>query len=124
MIAALAGGANPLQLDPAALAQLKNFGINSLSVQTTPAGIELTVNDKKMPGIAYDAAYLERTLKLLPAVAGGAVPEDLLQLAAQQLPALNVALNVDLSGQPADFKLSELPIKIGDSGNLEVWRAG
>ena len=120
VIAALAGGANPLQLDPAALAQLKNFGINSLSVQTTPAGIELTVNDKKMPGIAYDAAYLERTLKLLPAVAGGAVPEDLLQLAAQQLPALNVALNVDLSGQPADFKLSELPIKIGDSGNLEV----
>lgn len=120
VIAALAGGANPLQLDPAALAQLKNFGINSLSVQTTPAGIELTVNDKKMPGIAYDAAYLERTLKLLPAVAGGAVPEDLLQMAAQQLPALNVALNVDLSGQPADFKLSELPIKIGDSGNLEV----
>ena len=120
VIAALAGGANPLQLDPAALAQLKSFGINSLSVQTTPAGIELTVNDKKMPGIAYDAAYLERTLKLLPAVAGGAVPEDLLQMAAQQLPSLNVALNVDLSGQPADFKLSELPIKIGDSGNLEV----
>ena len=30
------------------------------------------------------------------------------------------ALNVDLTGQPTDFKLSELPVKIGDSGNLEV----
>src|SRR5690606_3309130 len=96
VIASLTGGANPLQLDPATLAQLKSLGINALAVQTTPAGIELTVNGKKMPGIAYDAAYLERTLNLLPAVAGGAVPEDLLQMAAQQLPGLNVALNVDL----------------------------
>ncbi|MCB0133664.1 MAG: hypothetical protein KDD75_00960, partial [Caldilineaceae bacterium] len=120
VIASLTGGANPLQLDPATLAQLKGLGINALAVQTTPAGIELTVNGKKMPGIAYDSAYLARTLNLLPAVAGGAVPDDLLQMAAEQLPGLNVALNVDLTGQPTDFKLSELPVKIGDSGNLEV----
>ena len=120
VIAALSGGANPLQLDPGTLAQLKSLGINALSVQTTPAGIELTVNGKKMPGIAYDAAYLERTLNLLPAVVGGALPTDLLQMAAQQLPTLNLALNVDLSGQPTDFNLSELPVKIGDNGSLEV----
>ncbi len=120
VIAALSGGANPLRLDPGTLAQLKSLGINALSVQTTPAGIELTVNGKKMPGIAYDAAYLERTLNLLPAVVGGALPTDLLQMAAQQLPTLNLALNVDLSGQPTDFNLSELPVKIGDNGSLEV----
>jgi hypothetical protein len=46
----LTGGVNPLQLDPGLMAQLKGFGIENLGIQTTPGGIELTVNGAQMPG--------------------------------------------------------------------------
>jgi hypothetical protein len=33
---------------------------------------------------------------------------------------MNLGLNVDLSGQPVDLKLSDLPVKLGDDGSLQV----
>lgn len=121
LLAPLTGGANPLQLDPALLAQLKSFGIGNLGIQTTPGGLEITVNGDKMPGIAYDASYLERLTGLLPAIPGvDEMTANLIGGVASQLPNMNLGLNVDLSGQPVDLKLADLPVKIGDDGSLEL----
>jgi hypothetical protein len=121
LLASLTGGVNPLQLDPGLMAQLQGFGIGNLGIQTTPGGIELTVNDAPMPGIAYDSAYLERLTGLLPSLPGlDAATAGLIGGIAGQLPNMNLGLNVDLSGQPVDLKLSDLPIKLGDDGSLQV----
>jgi hypothetical protein len=121
LLASLTGGANPLQLDAGMLGQLASFGIENLGIQTTPGGLDLTVNGAKMPGLAYDASYLERLTKLLPAVPGiDAAAAGLIGGLTSQLPNMNLGLNVDLTGQPLDFKLSDLPVKLGEDGSVQV----
>ncbi|HAJ35941.1 MAG TPA: hypothetical protein DCL15_09630 [Chloroflexi bacterium] len=121
LLAPLTGGANPLQLDPALVAQLKSFGIENLGIQTTPGGLAINVNGAPLPGLAYDGSYLERLAGLLPSLPGvDAATAGLVSSIAGQLPAMNLGLNVDLSGQPVDLKLSDLPVKLGDDGSLQV----
>ncbi len=121
LLAPLTGGANPLQLDPGLLAQLKGFGIENLGIQTTPGGLDILVNGAPMPSLAYDPSYLERLTGLLPALPGlDAATAGLVSGIAGQLPNMNLGLNVDLSGQPVDLKLSDLPVKLGDDGSLQV----
>ncbi len=121
LLAPLTGGANPLQLDPALLAQLKGFGIENLGIQTTPGGLDILVNGAPMPSLAYDPSYLERLTGLLPSLPGvDAMTAGLVSGIAGQLPSMNLGLNVDLSGQPVDLKLSDLPVKLGDDGSLQV----
>lgn len=121
LLAPLTGGANPLQLDPGLLAQLKGFGIENLGIQTTPSGLAINVNGAPMPGLAYDGTYLERLAGLLPSLPGiDAATAGLVSSITGQLPAMNLGLNVDLSGQPVDLKLSDLPVKLGDDGSLQV----
>jgi len=121
LLAPLTGGANPLQLDPAMLGQLKGFGIENLGLQTTPGGLEVTVNGARMPGLAYDASYLERLTNLLPAIPGvDEMTAGLVGGLTSQLPNMNLGLNVDLTGQPVDLNLADLPVKIGDDGSLQV----
>ncbi len=121
LIGALTGGANPLQLDPATLAQLTNLGIENVSIQTTPGGLEVKVNDARMPGLAWDESHLGRLSSLLPAIPGvDEVTANLVSGVVGQLPGMNLGVNVDFTGAPVDFKLPDLPIKIGDGGNLEL----
>jgi len=121
LLASLTGGANPLQLDPGMLSQIKGFGIENLGLQTTPSGLEVTVNGARMPGLAYDATYLERLTNLLPAVPGvDEMTANLVSGVVDQLPKLNLDLNVNLTGQPGEFKLADLPVKIGEDGSLQV----
>jgi hypothetical protein len=121
LLASLTGGANPLQLDPAMLSQIKGLGIENLGLQTTPGGLEVTVNGARMPGLAYDATYLDRLTNLLPAVPGvDEMTAKLVSGVVDQLPKLNLDLNVNLTGQPGEFKLADLPVKIGEDGSLQV----
>lgn len=121
LLASLTGGANPLQLDAGTLGQLAALGIENLGIQTTPGGLDLSVNGARMPGIAYDASYLERLSGLLPALPGiDAATASLLGSVTSQLPNLNLGFNVDLTGQPIDLKLSDLPVKLGEDGSVQV----
>ncbi|GIV68265.1 hypothetical protein [Caldilinea sp.] len=114
-------GSNPLQLDPGTIAQLRSLGLDRIAVETTPTGLVITVDGKKLPGIAYDATYLQRLRRVLPAVLGGqANLEETLGGVLEQLPNLNLALNVDLTGAPTELKLPDLPLKVGEDGSLEV----
>ena len=118
-LAALTGGANPLQLDPALLGQLRSLGIGNIQIATTPSGIALTVDGKRMPGIAYDAAYLGRLQNLLPAVlAGDQATQNLLGGVLTQLPNLNLAVTADLTGKPTELQLPDLPVSVGEDGSL------
>ncbi|BAM01573.1 MULTISPECIES: hypothetical protein [Caldilinea] len=114
-------GTNPLQLDPGTIAQLRSLGLGRIAVETTPTGLSISVDGKKLPGIAYDATYLQRLRRVLPAVLGGdANLEETLGGVLEQLPNLNLALNVDLTGAPTELKLPDLPLKVGEDGSLEV----
>ena len=120
-LAALTGGANPLQLDPALLGQLRSLGIGNIQIATTPSGIALTVDGKRMPGIAYDAAYLGRLQNLLPAVlAGDQATQNLLGGVLTQLPNLNLAVTADLTGKPTELQLPDLPVSVGEDGSLQL----
>ena len=120
-LAALTGGANPLQLDAALLGQLRSLGIGNIQVATTPSGIALTVDGKRMPGIAYDAAYLGRLKNLLPAVLAGDQPtQNLLGGVLTQLPSLNLAVTADLTGEPTELQLPDLPVEVEEDGGLQL----
>jgi len=121
LLASLTGGANPLQLDPGTLAQITGLGLQNLSIKTTPGGLEVTVNGARMPGLAYDANSLSRLGNLLPALPGiDEATANLVGGVVDQLPNMNLGLNVDFTGQPVEFKLPELPIKVGEGGALEL----
>lgn len=114
-------GSNPLQLDPGTIAQLRSLGLGRIAVETTPTGLSISVDGKKLPGIAYDATYLQRLRRVLPAVLGGdATLEETLGGVLEQLPNLNLALNVDLTGAPTELSVPDLPLRVGEDGSLEV----
>jgi len=120
-LAALTGGTNPLQLDAALLGQLRSLGIGNIQIATTPSGIALTVDGKRMPGIAYDAAYLGRLQNLLPAVlSGDQATQNLLGGVLTQLPSLNLAVTADLTGEPTELQLPDLPVAVGEDGSLQL----
>jgi hypothetical protein len=48
------------------------------------------------------------------------VTSNLISGVVEQLPSMNLGLNVDLTGAPVEFKLPDLPIKIGEGGSLEL----
>ena len=57
-VPASALGLNAPVLDAGTLGLLKSLGIEQLDIKTMPNGIELSLGDKKLPGIAYDSKSL------------------------------------------------------------------
>jgi len=121
LLASLTGGANPLQIDPGTLAQLTGLGVENISIQTTPGGLEVMVNGARMPGLAYDANSLGRLTNLLPALPGvDEVTANLVSGVVDQLPNMNLGFNVDFTGAPVDFTLPDLSLKVGEDGALQL----
>jgi hypothetical protein len=54
----------PLTLNPNTMAILDALNAETLQVTTHPNGINITLNDKPLPGIAYDKDYLTRAINL------------------------------------------------------------
>ncbi len=74
------GAALPLTLDPNTMAIIDALDVEKLEVTTHPNGINLTLNGKPLPGIAYDQEYLSRAINLagpfLPTPALGQLLQD------------------------------------------------
>ena len=119
-LASMTGGALPT-LDANTLALINSLGWNTLSVQTTPSGINLVANgDQPLPYIAFDAESLQRGIDVATPILQTSNPSlvPLLQQLATVLPNQNLDLTVGFNGTPVETKLSELPVGIGEDGTI------
>jgi antitoxin component of MazEF toxin-antitoxin module len=88
------GLAGPL-LDPNTLNTLRSLGMDKLQVTTTPNGINLSMNDRPLPGIAYDSQRLAAAQPLVGALAPAVAPTLETVLPTLELGAVPVKLNSD-----------------------------
>jgi hypothetical protein len=115
------GGSLGLNLPPMVIQILQAVGAEQLTVATQPNGIDLSIDGKPLPGIAYDTARLNSTLAIAGPLAGADMA-DTLATVIPQLPGADIDLIISFTGQPvADTQLSSIPIKVNDDGTLSAW---
>ena len=119
LAAADLGVAGPL-LRAETLAMLTSFGIENLQVTTVPNGIQLSMNGRPLPGIAYDSQSLARVEPVVAAFAPALAPTLNSVLPMLQSTALDVA--VSFTGEPiGEISLGEVPVAISEDGSLTVF---
>ena len=110
-----------LNLPPMVIQILQAVGAQQLTVATQPNGIDLSIDGKALPGIAYDTARLNNTLAIAGPLAGADMASTLATV-IPQLPGADIDLIVSFTGQPAvDTELSSIPIKVNADGTLSAW---
>lgn len=109
----------PLELDPNTVDLLEQLSAEAVQVSLHPNGIDLTLNDRPLPGIAYDSAYLERTLTYLPAFVSD---EDLLAILTDvipQLTAADVTMAISFTGeQTLETEMPPIEANLTPEGNV------
>ncbi len=116
------GASLGLNLPPMVMQILTAVGAQQLTVATQPNGIDLSIDGKPLPSIAYDTARLNNTLAIAGPLVGDQATVDMLQTVVPQLPGADVDLIVSFTGQPAaDTNLSAIPIKVNEDGTLSAW---
>ncbi|MCC6454438.1 MAG: hypothetical protein IT328_05805 [Caldilineaceae bacterium] len=108
-------------LDANTLGILQGLGAQVVQVKVQPNGIDLSLNDRPLPGIAWDEPRLNTLLTNVPAfVADPALVETLNQV----VPLLNgadVTLAVSFTGeQAADTVLAPIELNISETGDLSL----
>ncbi|MCL4831498.1 MAG: hypothetical protein KJZ86_03620 [Caldilineaceae bacterium] len=115
------GASLGLNLPPMVIQILQALGAQQLTVATQPNGIDLSIDGKPLPSLAYDTARLNRLLPITGPLVGPAMA-DTLQTVVPQLPGADIDLIVSFTGQPAaDTKLASIPIKVNEDGTLSAW---
>jgi hypothetical protein len=101
---------------------LKALSAEKLAIKTTPNGIQLSLNDKSLPGIAYDSNSLQQVTQLLPALGVDANTLSTLQNVLPQLPGAEVSVDVSLTGQPASpTQIGSIPLTLNPDGTLSAY---
>lgn len=109
-------------LPPMVLDILKSLNAESLSVATQPNGIDLALNGKKLPGIAYDSKMLGNALALAGPFVTDPQMLNTLQSLLPQLPGAAVNLQVSFTGEPiAPTQLAALSLAVGADGSLSTF---
>ena len=115
------GSSLGLNLPPMVMQILQAVGAQQLTVATQPNGIDLSIDGKALPGIAYDTARLNNLLPIAGPLAGPAMAETLATV-VPQLPGADIDLIVSFTGaQVEDTKLSSIPVKVNADGTLSAW---
>ncbi|RLT37944.1 MAG: hypothetical protein DWI57_12920 [Chloroflexi bacterium] len=115
------GASLGLNLPPMIMQILQAVGAQQLTVATQPNGIDLSIDGKALPGIAYDTARLNNVLAISGPLTDPAIA-DTLATVVPQLPGADIDLIISFTGQPAaDTKLSSIPIKVNADGSLSAW---
>jgi hypothetical protein len=115
------GASLGLNLPPMIIQILQAVGAQQLTVSTQPNGIDLSIDGKPLPGIAYDTARLNNVLPIAGPLAGPAMA-DTLAIVVPQLPGADIDLIVSFTGQQVeDTQLSSIPIKVNADGTLSAW---
>lgn len=96
------------------------LGVEKANVTTTPGGLQITLDDRPLPKIAYNAAALERVAPLL----GGFLDEATMATVngiLPDLPGADLQLTATFNGQPAgEANLSNLDVAINPDGTVRA----
>ena len=118
------GASLGLNLPPIVMQILTAIGAQQLTVATQPNGIDLSLDGKPLPSIAYDTARLDNALAIAGPLVGDPATVDMLQTVLPQLPGADIDVVVSFTGQPAadtNTELSPIPIKVNEDGTLTTW---
>jgi len=108
------------QLDANTMGLLKSLGVQTVGIATHPNGINLSLNDKPLPGIAYDTARLGSVTALLPAFIGDPATLDLVNQLVPVLPGADIKAAVSFTGEPAaETSLGSITLVVAPDGALE-----
>lgn len=113
------GLSGPL-LDANTLAMLQSFGLDKIQVKTDPNGIMLSMNDRPLPGLAFNTQSLEAVKPLVNAFAPNLAP--MLDTVLPLLPGLQVDAAVSFTGEPAgEMSLGTVPVVLNSDGSLSAF---
>ncbi len=119
-LAASSLGVNGPLLDANTLGMLRSYGIDNLQIHTQPNGVDLMMNGKPLPSIAYDSSSLANVMPLVQGFAPAMAPTLEGTLPMLQSAALDVA--VSFTGEPVgELQLSDLPVALNADGTLSVF---
>ncbi len=114
------GTSIPLALDANTLAILQGLGAQQVLVHVQPNGIDLSLDDRPLPSLAWDEVRLNNLLTYLPAfVADPALVETLNQV-VPLLNAADVAVAISFTGeQTVDTTLAPIELSLTPEGDLQ-----
>ncbi len=116
------GASLGLDLPPLAMQIFKAINVQQLTVATQPNGIDLSVDGRPLPGLAYDTPRLERTIAIAEPLVGDPTLVSTLKEVAPKLPGADVDIIVSFTGQPAaDTKLATIPVQVTPEGALAIY---
>lgn len=115
------GSSFGLDLPPLVLQIVQGLGAQQLTISTQPNGIDLSIDNKALPSIAYDTSRLNNVQPIASAFVdpsmGGMVADIV-----PQLPGADLDIIVSFSGEPAaETQIASIPIKVNDEGLLTAW---
>jgi hypothetical protein len=107
-------------LDPGTLALLQSLGIEKLQITTQPNGINLSINDRPLPSIAYDSQSLAQAQELVGSLAPDLAPT--INTVLPNLQGAQVDATVSFNGQPAGTTaLGTVPVVLNPDGTLAAY---
>lgn len=110
-----------VNLPASTLALLDQLGIDSLTLQTLPSGLDLTVNDGPFPDLAYDAERLNRAVALANTFMAGSPMVETITGVADKLPGADIRAAVTFNGEPAGgLVLDNLRATINEDGSISA----
>lgn len=109
-----------LGLGESAQTFLQALGVEKLGLSTTPTGVDLTLNESPLPGLAYDEGRLAALTKYLPALLQDPTIANTLNQLAPLLPGMQVNAVVSFTGEPAvETNLGSIALRVDQSGALQ-----
>ncbi|RIK36251.1 MAG: hypothetical protein DCC55_27860 [Chloroflexi bacterium] len=115
------GVGGPL-LDPNSLNLLRSIGLDTLQVRTEPNGVQLTMNGRPLPGLAYDSRSLEAAKPLIAAFAPDVAPT--VDTAFSTLQGAQVDATVSFSGPTeGQIELGAVPVRLNTDGTVAAFGA-
>ncbi len=111
----------PVVLPAATLQLINNLGIQKLTLDTEPDGLHMTMNDRPLPTIAYDAASLGRLMALVKTFAPDMAMDETLDRLATVLPGADAKIAVTFNGEAAgETNLKNLEVALGADGSVSA----
>ncbi len=111
----------PLALDANMLALLQGLGAQQVQVKVQPNGIDLSLNDRPLPSIAWDEPRLNTLLANIPAFVADPALVGTLNQAVPLLNGADVTVAVSFTGeQAADTTLTPIELTIAENGDLSL----
>jgi hypothetical protein len=114
-------GMEPVVLPPDTLALVQALDIDMAVVKVHSNGIDLSIDDAPLPGVAYDPERLETLAQVLPAFVTDPAQLEMINQVLAVLPATDATIAVSFTGEPAmETSIMPVEVNIDAEGRLQV----